>query len=119
MPQVFFNTDTFTPDSFPAFSGKLLCDLSLWACREHPELARKLSRKTDMHLVPGFMEALRDRFDGWHLHHVAGEAFPMESLRREGLYDGRPWWELRFMKYDDHRAIHGDPDNFYSGYYGL
>lgn len=119
MPQVFFNTDTFKPDSFPVLTDRLLQDISWQVCAEHPEMARKISPQSRMYMIPGFMEALHDGFLGWHLHHVAGESIPMKELRKARLYERRPWWELRFMRHDEHRRIHSDPDIFYSGFYGM
>lgn len=113
MPQVFFNTDTFKPDSFPAITEKILNDLSEEACRTHPEMGRKIGRPWNLYRVPGFFEAFRDGFAGWNLHHVTGESVSMTTLRKHGIYDGRPWWELRFMRQDDHMRIHSDPTLFY------
>lgn len=119
MPQVFFNTDTFKPDRFPAMTGKALCDLSLHACKAHDSLGRLISPKHHLYRVPGFFEALRDDFRGWELHHVTGESESRWSLMRHGLYNGRPWWELRFVREDEHRKIHADPDIFLAEYYGM
>jgi hypothetical protein len=119
MPQVFFNTDTFRPDSFPTMSEKLLCDLSEFACREHPEIGRKIGRQWLLYKVPNFLEAFRDGFDGWHLHHVTGESVDRRTLVNSGLYEGRPWWELRFMKELEHRRIHavGDVGNVFRNHF--
>ena len=119
MPQVFFNTDTFKPDSFPKFAWMDYCDLSIRISEERHEMARKLEQKHLMHRIPGFFEALRDNFEGWHLHHITGESVPMSVLVEKRLYEKRPWWELRFMREADHRRIHGDPDIFLAEYYGM
>lgn len=119
MPQVFFNTDTFKPDSFPVLTEGMLQAMSDMAAREHPEIARKLNRPHLMYRVSNFLEAFRDGFDGWHLHHITGESVPSGTLMKAKLYDNRPWWEFRFMKEGDHRQIHGDPGLFYEEFYGL
>lgn len=119
MPQVFFNTDTFRPDQFPEPNEILLNKISCLVCECSPEIGRKISKKYLLHRVPNFWEAFRDGFVGWHLHHIAGESIDMKTMRKSHLYEGRPWWELRFMKNGDHRRIHGDPDIFYCKFYGL
>lgn len=111
MPQVFFNTDTFKGDRFPPNTEENMYRLSEWACREHPEMGRKINKPWTLYLVPNFMEALRDKFDGWHLHHVAGELVPRRVLVEQKMYERRPWWELRFMNILDHRRIHTRGNN--------
>lgn len=122
MPQVFFNTDTFKPDRFPEMTEKTLCDLSEFACREHKEMGRKIDRTWLLYRVPRFFEALRDDFVGWHLHHITGESVDMRTLVGHRLYEGRPWWELRFMKEQEHRRIHADADTgnvFRNSFYAM
>lgn len=119
MPQVFFNTDTFKPDAFPVLTEEALQGMSALAAREHPEIARKLNRPHLMHRVPNFLEAFRDDFRGWRLHHITGESVPRDTLLKARLYDNRPWYEFRFMRHGDHMRIHGDPDVFYTEFYGM
>ena len=119
MPQVFFNTDTFKGDRFPEMTEEMLYELSRWACEGHKEMARKIDKPWTLYKVPNFMEALRDKFEGWHLHHIAGESVPMKVLVKRKLYERRPWWELRFMTNGDHRRIHGDSDTLYAEFYGM
>lgn len=119
MSQVFFNTDTFKPDSFPVLTEKMLQDMSDMAAREHPEMAHKINRPWLLYRVPNFLEAFRDGFDGWHLHHITGESVSRGGLVKARIYNGRPWWEFRFMQEGDHRRIHGDPDIFYAEFYGM
>lgn len=106
MPQVFFNTDTFKPDAFPVLTEKDLQDMAERSCREHPEMGRKLARPWQLHKVPNFLEAYRDGFSGWHLHHLTGESVSRGTLMKAKLYDNRPWWEFRFMKEGDHLRLH-------------
>ena len=95
MPQVFFNTDTFRPDALPVLTEK---DLQ----------ARKINRPWLLYKVPNFLEAFRDGFDGWHLHHLTGESVPRQTLLKARLYDNRPWWEFRFLREADHFRLHGE-----------
>lgn len=108
MPQVFFNTDTFKPDAFPVLTEKDLQDMSDMAARAHPEMARKINRPWLLYKVPNFLEAFRDGFDGWHLHHLTGESVPRQTLLKARLYDNRPWWEFRFLREADHFRLHGE-----------
>ena len=87
MPQVYFDTETFTGDRVPSHTTQKLADMSRTACAARQDLRRAISDQSDLHRVPGFVEAAADGFRGWRLVHGAG-----------GGLAGRPWWELRFVR---------------------
>ena len=114
MPQVYFDTNTFRGEVVRQYTTERIDRMR----REHPEVFRKIRVPYTIVKVPGFYEAARDNFEGWHLHHIGGEMIPATLLRDANLYERRPCYELRFMRDGEHRAIHLN-DDFKDGYYGL
>lgn len=80
--------------------------LFLMPIKKLPQWVRKIDHIGSLPKVPGFAEALRDGFKGWHLHHIAGEMVSHKELMRKGLYWRQPWWALRFVTAKEHRIIH-------------
>ena len=74
--------------------------------RQLPQWVRKIDHIGSLPKVPGFAEALRDGFKGWHLHHIAGEMVSHKELMLKGLYYRQPWWALRFVTIAEHRKLH-------------
>lgn len=73
---------------------------------EYPQWTRKIDHIGSLPKVPGFAEALRAGFRGWHLHHIAGEMVSRTVLESKGMYWRQPWWALRFVTASEHRKIH-------------
>ena len=73
---------------------------------ERPLFVRYIDHLTNLKKVPGFLEALRDNFIGWHCHHIAGELAPLTELYEKNLYYHQPWWSLKFVREAEHRRLH-------------
>jgi hypothetical protein len=64
--------------------------------------------------IENYGKALEDNFNGWCIHHrleftLNGDfAHTSKDLKRIGMYYGRPYFELIFMKVSDHRALHNE-----------
>lgn len=73
---------------------------------ERPQFVRYIDHRMNLKKVPGFLEALRDNFIGWHCHHIAGELAPLTELREKNLYYHQPWWALKFLTEAEHIRLH-------------
>lgn len=71
-----------------------------------PMWFRYIDNMWNLKKVPGFAEAVRDNFKGWHLHHIAGEMVNEPELLDKGMYWKQPWWALRFVTASEHKRIH-------------
>lgn len=72
----------------------------------------KVYRKNEQHLIENYELAKKDNFKGWDLHHrlqltLEGE-FALEGgdLMRLGMYYNRPYFELIYLKHEDHARLH-------------
>ena len=72
--------------------------------------------KDDLSRVDNYDLAKKDNFVGWQIHHrleftLDGErARTSDELIRMGMYYGRPYFELIFLRTQDHRRLHNaDP----------
>lgn len=114
MPQVYFDANEFRGKEVSFDPEEIVAGL----ITRNAEILRLIGNPWNLPRVPGFNEAALDGFDGWDLHHVGGESIPLKTLRSGGLYWRRPWYELRFMRSGEHRAIHLSTD-FKEAYYGI
>lgn len=73
---------------------------------ERPLFVRYIDHLTNLKKVPGFLDALRDNFIGWHCHHIAGELAPLTELKAKNLYYHQPWWALKFIREAEHIKLH-------------
>jgi hypothetical protein len=69
-------------------------------------------RKNEQHLIENFELAAADNFVGWHLHHRleltldGHNAASCNDLKRLRMYWRRPYFELIYLRQEDHIAMH-------------
>lgn len=77
---------------------------------KHITRLRKICR--DLERVENYTLAVADNFRGWVLHHRleltldGAQAHTAEELDRLGMYYGRPYFELIFLKKSEHITLH-------------
>lgn len=73
---------------------------------------RNCWRDGEQEKIENYYEALADEFRGWVLHHrleltLDGQfAHYAKDLKRLGMYYNRPYYELIYMKHDEHSRLH-------------
>ena len=102
MPQVYFSTETYSARNVDHDYVKFIDKLLL----ENRQFLRYLKNPYLLKDVPGFYEAMLDDFNGWHLHHIAGEFTDIQVLQKKNLYWHQEPWELEFVTIPTHRQIH-------------
>lgn len=87
-------------------------------CKDHPTYKRDYHRHYDSmfafvkenekELIENYDKALKDNFNGWHIHHrkETDEFMSMNELKNKGLYYNRPASELIFLTNSEHTRIH-------------
>lgn len=77
----------------------------------------KFYRKNEQHLIENYELAKVDNFKGWDIHHrleftVDGEyAHSREDLKRMNMYYDRPYFELIYIKHEEHTKLHKEGKN--------
>jgi hypothetical protein len=70
--------------------------------------------KDDITKIENYEEAINDKVNMWECHHrleltLDGEfAHTHKELKRLGMYWYRPYFELIFLKQEDHKKLHGE-----------
>lgn len=68
--------------------------------------------KDDITKIPNFNEAIRDKNNVWHCHHVleldinGNPALSVNTLKRLNMYYNRPYFELVFLLPEEHCKLH-------------
>lgn len=77
----------------------------------------KLYCRDDISKIENYEQAISDKENLWVCHHrleftINGEfAHTSKELKRMGMYNHRPYFELIFMKRIDHRRLHASKEN--------
>lgn len=68
--------------------------------------------KDDITKIDNYAEAVSDKTSTWHCHHRleltldGGHAHTKQELIKMGMYYGRPYFELIFLRPNDHSKLH-------------
>ena len=70
-------------------------------------------RDGELEKIENYELALKDNFKGWDIHHRLEMSLENENIRskddliRLNMYYDRPYFELIFLKKEDHHRLHG------------
>ena len=106
MPLIFFDAESGKRYRVMSIYLKLIDKM----VSENKQFLRYIDNPYKLHMVPNFSDALRDNFDGWHLHHIAGEYVDYQTLIKKHMYYHQPYWALEFLTERDHRRRHAKPE---------
>lgn len=73
----------------------------------------KMYCRDGLEKIENYEQAISDKENKWAIHHrleftINGEfAHTKKELKRLGMYYHRPYFELIFMKSEDHKRLHG------------
>lgn len=56
--------------------------------------------------IKNYSDAINDKTEIWHIHHLKEDRFSREELIEMGLYYNRPASELIFLTPSNHKALH-------------
>ena len=103
MPQIYFSTKTFKAENVLTDYNDMIRDM----LRNEVQLLRFIDNPCDLKNVRNFEKAALDGFNGWNLHHIAGEFVgSYKELKRLGLYYRQPSWAFEFLTVKEHRHRH-------------
>lgn len=102
MPQVYFSTETYSARNVERDYIKVIDKL----ISEKREFLRYIKSPYLLKEIPGFYEAMLDNFQGWHLHHIAGEYTNRKELLDKNLYWHQEPWVFEFLTTLEHLQKH-------------
>lgn len=102
MPQVYFDTNQFKSADAQVEYVRLIDELKA----NNVQLLRFIDNPYNLRMVKNFEKAAIDHFNGWNLHHIAGEYVDRDQLKAEDMCYRQPYWALEFLTVKDHRHRH-------------
>lgn len=107
MPQLYFNIDYFKGKDVLSDYYNVIDTL----ITKNKNFIRYIKNPYKLNEVSGFFDALKDNFEGWYLHHIAGEYLDRKILIERNLYYDQEPWMLKFIKETEHLVLHSKVHN--------